>query len=104
MKFFLIHFFLFFCNLLSAQFSFQQVDINREVSNISNPSGFLELNGKMFFTADNGINGIEPWISDGTETGTFMLKDINKGIASSEISQFKFVFQNKFKQNGCRTK
>lgn len=34
------------------------------------------FNGKIFFAASNGNSGAEPWISDGTAEGTFMLRDI----------------------------
>ena len=33
----------------------------------------------MFFVADNGINGFELWKSDGTASGTMMVKDIYSG-------------------------
>lgn len=44
------------------------------------------LNGKYFFYANTfNANGAEPWVSDGTAAGTFMLKDIAPGSASSNI-------------------
>lgn len=42
-----------------------------------------DINGTLFFSADNGTNGRELWKSDGTETGTVLIKDINPGSASS---------------------
>ena len=43
----------------------------------SSPYGFTEFNGKLYFTADDGENGRELWISDGTAQGTQLLVDIN---------------------------
>ncbi|RYF85560.1 MAG: hypothetical protein EON98_06230, partial [Chitinophagaceae bacterium] len=41
---------------------------------------------KMIFFANNTVNGIEPWVSDGTPSGTFMLADINPGSGNSTPS------------------
>lgn len=53
------------------------------VPNSSSPSSLTNVNGRLYFTADNGIHGRELWTSDGTEAGTFLVKDIQGGIASS---------------------
>jgi ELWxxDGT repeat protein len=58
----------------------------------SNPSDFTELNNKLYFTADDGVNGREIWVSDGTTEGTQLLKDINPG---SEDSFFESIFDNR---------
>lgn len=39
-------------------------------------------NGKIFFTANNGTNGTELWITDGTTANTNMVKDIQTGSGS----------------------
>jgi ELWxxDGT repeat protein len=44
------------------------------------------VNNKMIFYAHNTIDGYEPYVSDGTAAGTFMLKNIN-GAGNSWISQ-----------------
>ena len=36
----------------------------------------------------DGVHGIEPWISDGTESGTFLMGDINPGPSSSQPHNF----------------
>lgn len=41
-----------------------------------------EDNDKFYFFGDNGINGTELWISDGTENGTYLLKDLCLGPCS----------------------
>lgn len=41
-------------------------------------------NGRAYFAADNGTQGNELWVSDGTAAGTFMVKDINPGAGHSD--------------------
>ncbi len=61
------------------------------VSNVSSSvnswSPIITSKGKMYFTADNGTSGSEPWVSDGTPAGTQLLKDITPG-SSGSFSQF----------------
>lgn len=40
---------------------------------------FASLDGVLMFTADDGAAGTELWRSDGTNAGTYMLKDITPG-------------------------
>ncbi len=42
----------------------------------SYPTGLLEFDGKLYFAADDATHGRELWVSDGTEAGTKMVKDI----------------------------
>ena len=44
---------------------------------------FAVLNNVVYFAADDGIHGSELWRSDGTATGTYMIKDIEPGIETS---------------------
>ncbi len=46
------------------------------------PQDIVDLNGVAIFVATTG-HGREPWRSDGTSVGTYPLKDINPGPASS---------------------
>lgn len=43
------------------------------------------LGNEVFFTADDGIYGYDIWKSDGTNSGTVLLKDINPSNAVGEI-------------------
>ena len=54
-------------------------------------SNFTEVDGKLFFIADDGVTGRELWVSDGTADGTQLLKDINTG-SSSGLQDFNVNF------------
>jgi ELWxxDGT repeat protein len=49
----------------------------------SNPQGITDVNGTIFFAANDGTHGKELWMSDGTEAGTVLVKDINPGSSDS---------------------
>src|SRR5690606_31603268 len=55
-------------------------------SGLNNGNQFLTLNGFFYFFANNGTNGYELWKSDGTESGTTIVKDIWIGSNSSANS------------------
>src|SRR5205085_6189998 len=40
----------------------------------------VNVNGTIYFEANDGVHGIELWKTDGTTGGTVMVKDINAGI------------------------
>lgn len=40
------------------------------------------------FSANDGLHGVEPWRSDGTEAGTVMIQDLNPGVANSDPASF----------------
>ena len=42
-------------------------------------AGMTNVNGTLFFSADDGKHGWELWKSDGTAAGTMMVTDINPG-------------------------
>jgi ELWxxDGT repeat protein len=60
------------------------------------------LNNKMLFYAHNTVDGYEPYISDGTPAGTYLLKNVNPTAASSGNSSLAAVqctewhFNNKY--------
>ncbi|MCH8241700.1 MAG: hypothetical protein IH897_03690, partial [Planctomycetes bacterium] len=48
------------------------------------PRSFLNVNGTLFFAANDGTDGEELWMSDGTAAGTMMVVDINPGPGGSQ--------------------
>ncbi len=45
-------------------------------------ASLVKLGTKVIFSANDSINGNEPWVSDGTAAGTFLLNDINPGATN----------------------
>ena len=43
-----------------------------------------------FFRADDGVNGVELWLSDGTEAGTVMVSDLCPGCSSYPFSPVEY--------------
>jgi len=57
----------------------------------SNPSNFAEFDDKLYFSANDGVNGNELWVTDGTEEGTQLLKDIYSGADEFGRSYSSYV-------------
>jgi ELWxxDGT repeat protein len=57
----------------------------------SSPSDLTNVNGTLFFTANDGTHGVELWKSDGTAAGTVLVKDILSGAVSSYPSELANV-------------
>src|SRR6185369_9240828 len=49
----------------------------------SNPGPFVNVNGVLYFAADDGVHGRELWKTDGTAPGTVLVKDIYPGSDSN---------------------
>ncbi len=48
------------------------------------PGLLVEMEGILYFSADDGIHGWEPWRSDGTVAGTYLVKDVREEHCESD--------------------
>jgi ELWxxDGT repeat protein len=60
----------------------------RSGSNDSSPTNLTDVNGVLYFSANNGSSGFEPFRSEGTSATTSLVANINGGNASSNPSGF----------------
>lgn len=67
----------------------------------------LFAGGRFFFLADDGTNGSELWVSDGSTAGTMLVKDIYPGLSGSYAgsdayyyTKYKFFFNATNGTNG----
>ncbi|MBP9190671.1 MAG: T9SS type A sorting domain-containing protein [Chitinophagales bacterium] len=49
---------------------------------------FIVMDDILYFRASDNIHGAEIWRSDGTDAGTYMVKDINAGVGDCSNSTF----------------
>ncbi|MEG4263701.1 DUF4347 domain-containing protein, partial [Microcoleus sp. POL1_C1] len=63
------------------------IDINPGFPN-SFPDNFININNTLYFRARLDTNGPELWKSDGTASGTVLVKDIYPGATSSSPNNF----------------
>ncbi len=54
----------------------------------SNPSHLTVVGKTLFFAADDGVNGVELWKSDGTERGTVLVRNIARGSQGDPTGSF----------------
>jgi ELWxxDGT repeat protein len=52
------------------------------------PGHLANVGGTLFFRADEGTTGFEPWRSDGTRIGTERIADLNQGSEPSNPEDF----------------
>ena len=70
---------------------FKDINTDSSFGGDSFPGDFIEFNGSLFFRANDGSNGSEPWKSDGTAAGTVLFKDINPTSTGSLPDNFTEV-------------
>ncbi len=59
----------------------------------SSESGFFTVTGtKAFFIADDSTHGEELWVTDGTTTGTNLVKDLTPGINSTSFNHYAVAY------------
>ncbi len=57
----------------------------------SDPTNLTNLNGVLFFSANNGIHGRELWRTHGTAPGASLAANIQPGAASSNPAEFSVI-------------
>ncbi|MGB0431171.1 MAG: ELWxxDGT repeat protein [Bacteroidia bacterium] len=72
----------------------------------SSPSYLAHFKNRVFFSANDGVNGNELWVTDGTDTGTYMFFDPYPGTNGANITNVtsynKSIVYNPEVESGVR--
>lgn len=81
------------CFLIGAVLFVPSIEAQVEVELPYSPDHLTVANGKLFFTASDGISGKEPWVTtvNAGVTNSSLLKDINLGTPTSSANYFADV-------------
>jgi ELWxxDGT repeat protein len=85
------------CFPLGAQTPYLVKDINLTTNAqaaSSSPANFIRFASRIYFSATTTTNGTELWSTDGTQSGTALFADIDRGTLSSNPSRFIVVNGN----------
>ena len=93
-----------FCTRLDYNF-FKEINTGSSGSASSNPSSLTAVQNTLYFSATTSSSGTELWKSDGTVSGTVMVKDIVSGTGSSSpayaVAVGNTVYFRACDTNGC---
>jgi ELWxxDGT repeat protein len=79
------------CLPLGAQTPYLVKDVNLTTNAIaasSSPANFIRFGSRIYFSATTTVSGTELWSTDGTQSGTVLVSDIDRGSFSSNPSRF----------------
>ena len=55
---------------------------------------YTKFKDKLYFNANDSIHGTELWVTDGTEAGTHLLKDIYEGEGNGSFRPSFFIMND----------
>jgi ELWxxDGT repeat protein len=58
---------------------------------LAEPASLTRVDRRLFFIANDGRHGWEPWVSDGSDAGTRMVQDVAPGASPSQLGSFVIV-------------
>ena len=74
--------------------TFMLKEINSIANQSSNPQNFTVVGSKAYFIANDGVNGSELWVTDGTSGGTQLVRNIGPGSTGGSIQPLRAADDN----------